>query len=63
MADDDTTDIGMSNGDAVEEEHMMYGHGTMTEQELDEKYPSRPHNHSKTLPFHALHLTLFNHVP
>lgn len=39
---------------------MMYGHGTMTEQELDEKYPNRPHNHSKTLPFHELFTHLFN---
>ncbi|KAI9801549.1 MAG: DNA ligase (ATP) [Sarcosagium campestre] len=30
------------------------------EQELDEKYPERPHNHSKTPPFHILHLTFFN---
>ncbi len=60
MADDDTTDIDMRDGDAVEEERMMYGHGTMTEQELDEKYPNRPHNHSKTLPFHEIYLTLFN---
>ena len=32
----------------------------MTEQELDEKYPNRPHNHSKTLPFHVLFIDLFN---
>ncbi|EME48158.1 hypothetical protein DOTSEDRAFT_60502 [Dothistroma septosporum NZE10] len=38
----------------------MYGHGTMTEQELDEKYPNRPHNHSKTLPFRTLFEDLFN---
>ncbi|EMC97943.1 hypothetical protein BAUCODRAFT_120861 [Baudoinia panamericana UAMH 10762] len=38
----------------------MYGHGAMTEAELNEKYPNRPHNHSKTLPFHDLYLTLFN---
>ncbi|KAI4093133.1 MAG: hypothetical protein LQ344_003116 [Seirophora lacunosa] len=30
------------------------------EQELDEKYPRRPKNHSNTLPFHDLFLTLFN---
>lgn len=57
MADDDTE---MRDGEAVEEEHMMYGHGTMTEEELNEKYPNRPHNHSKTVPFHDLFLTLFN---
>src|ERR1700761_3094513 len=60
MAEDDPTDVDMRDGDAVEEEQMMYGHGAMTEQELDEKYPNRPHNHSKTLPFHELYLTLFN---
>ena len=59
MADDDT-EMEMRDGDAIEEEHMMYGHGAMTEQELDDKYPNRPHNHSKTLPFHELYLTLFN---
>lgn len=46
--------------EAVEEEHTMYGHGAMTEEELDAKYPNRPHNHAKTLPFHDLYLTLFN---
>ncbi|KAI9730999.1 MAG: DNA ligase (ATP) [Cirrosporium novae-zelandiae] len=30
------------------------------EKELDERYPNRPHNHSPTLPFHDLFLTLFN---
>ncbi|KAI9852197.1 MAG: DNA ligase (ATP) [Thelocarpon superellum] len=30
------------------------------EEDLDEKYPNRPHNHSETLPFHDLFLTLFN---
>ena len=48
------------NLQALEEEYMMYGHGAMTERELDEKYPNRPHNHSKTLPFHDLFLNLFN---
>ncbi|KAF2773948.1 ATP-dependent DNA ligase [Teratosphaeria nubilosa] len=38
----------------------MYGHGAMTEEELNEKYPNRPHNFGKTLPFHDLYLTLFN---
>ncbi|KAL8914252.1 MAG: hypothetical protein Q9171_001123 [Xanthocarpia ochracea] len=30
------------------------------EQELDEKFPNRPRNHSTTLPFHDLFLRLFN---
>ncbi|KAI9816809.1 MAG: DNA ligase (ATP) [Pycnora praestabilis] len=45
---------------AVEEEHRQYGYGVLTEKELNEKYPNRPHNHSRTLPFHDLFLTLFN---
>lgn len=53
-------DVEMQDEEAAKEEHMMYGHGTMTEQELDEKYPNRPHNHSKTFPFHELYLTLFH---
>jgi len=32
----------------------------LSEQELDEKYPNRPINHSNTLPFHQLFTTLFN---
>jgi DNA ligase-4 len=32
----------------------------MSEEQLDEKYPNRPHNHSKTLPFRDLFLDLFN---
>ncbi|KAK8162433.1 DNA ligase 4 [Phyllosticta citrichinensis] len=45
---------------AADEEQMMYGHGALSEAELNEKYPNRPHNHSKTLPFHDLYLNLFN---
>ncbi|OAT12454.1 DNA ligase 4, variant [Blastomyces gilchristii SLH14081] len=30
------------------------------EADLDERYPNRPRNHSPTLPFHDLFLTLFN---
>lgn len=30
------------------------------EQELDEKFPHRPRNHSRTLPFHDLFLSLFD---
>ncbi|MCJ1479411.1 DNA ligase (ATP) [Lambiella insularis] len=32
----------------------------ISEHELDEKYPNRPRNTGKTLPFHDLFLTLFN---
>ncbi|QIW94932.1 hypothetical protein AMS68_000450 [Peltaster fructicola] len=50
----------MANEDAVREEQMMYGHGALTKDELDEKYPNRPHNHSKTIRFADLFLTIFN---
>jgi DNA ligase 4 len=53
-------DIDMQDADAAREEQMQYGHGLMTEEELNEKYPNRPHNKHKTLPFHTLFLTLFN---
>ncbi|KAF2670149.1 DNA ligase [Microthyrium microscopicum] len=53
-------DTEMRDADAIEEEKLQYNHGGVTEQELDEKYPNRPHNHSKTLPFHELLTTLFN---
>ena len=58
--EDEDGDVPMQDDIAVAEEHMMYGHGAMTEQELDEKYPNRPHNHSKTMPFHELYTSLFN---
>ncbi|KAI4254727.1 MAG: hypothetical protein L6R42_007070, partial [Xanthoria sp. 1 TBL-2021] len=32
----------------------------VAEQELDEKYPNRPRNHSTTLPFHDLFIRLFD---
>lgn len=63
MAEDDVemqNDTEVRDHEAAEEEHMMYGHGAMTEDELNEKYPNRPHNHSKTSPFHELYLSLFN---
>ncbi|RAL00896.1 DNA ligase (ATP) DNL4 [Aspergillus ibericus CBS 121593] len=37
-----------------------YNQASQNESNLDEKYPNRPHNHSKTLPFHVLFETLFN---
>lgn len=53
----DTTMI--DEGDAAHEEQMMYGANALTEQEMKDKYPNRPHNHAKTLPFSDLYLTLF----
>jgi len=59
---EDTTmvDAGGVDDEANNEDKMMYGHGAMTEQELNEKYPNRPRNRHKTLPFSDLYLTLFN---
>ncbi|SMQ47607.1 unnamed protein product [Zymoseptoria tritici ST99CH_3D7] len=49
-----------ARAEADEENELMYGHGSMTQDEMDEKYPGRPKNHAKTLPFHELYTTLFN---
>ncbi|KAF2838289.1 ATP-dependent DNA ligase [Patellaria atrata CBS 101060] len=50
----------MRDADAVDEEQRQYLRGPISVEELDEKYPNRPRNHSKTLPFHELFTTLFN---
>ncbi|KAI9820978.1 MAG: DNA ligase (ATP) [Thelocarpon impressellum] len=42
------------------EEHRRHEPGSLTQEDLDARYPNRPHNHSETLPFHDLFLTLFN---
>ncbi|KAF2262943.1 DNA ligase 4 [Lojkania enalia] len=49
-------DIDMPDVDAVKEGMHMYGDA----EELDSKYPNRPHNLHKTLPFHTLFTELFN---
>jgi DNA ligase-4 len=51
MADTDMPDV-----DAVKEQKAMYG----DEKELDAKYPNRPTNLHKSLPFHTLFTDLFN---
>ncbi|OAQ60677.1 DNA ligase 4 [Pochonia chlamydosporia 170] len=48
------------DGDAEREEEMQYGSVGLTKEELAEKYPNRPLNHSKTLAFSELFLQLFN---
>jgi hypothetical protein len=53
-------DTTMIDEEAVHEQKMMYGSGPLTQQELNDKYPNRPINHSKTLPFSDLYLTLFH---
>lgn len=52
MADD----VPMPDSDAVKEQTLMYG----GEGDLDEKYPNRPTNLHKTLPFHTLFHELFD---
>ncbi|KZZ90852.1 DNA ligase I, ATP-dependent family protein [Moelleriella libera RCEF 2490] len=48
------------DADAEREDEMQYGSVGMTTDELQEKFPNRPRNHSKTLPFAELFLQLFN---
>ncbi|TQS33939.1 hypothetical protein Golomagni_05701, partial [Golovinomyces magnicellulatus] len=48
------------NDDALHEEEIQYGPLGKQREELDEKYPHRPRNHSKTLLFSDLFRDLFN---
>lgn len=49
-------DTPMPDAEAVRENTLQYGH----DDELDEKYPTRPVNMHKTLPFHTLFTELFD---
>ncbi|KAH7380321.1 DNA ligase 4 [Phaeosphaeria sp. MPI-PUGE-AT-0046c] len=49
-------DTEMPDADAVRENTLMYGH----DDELDEKYPTRPINRHKSPPFHTLFTELFD---
>lgn len=49
-------DTPMTDADAAKEEKLMYG----DDNELDSKYPHRPRNLHKSLPFHSLFTELFN---
>ncbi|CAA9961351.1 DNA ligase [Pyrenophora teres f. maculata] len=51
-----TEDTPMPDADAIRENTLMYGH----DDDLDDKYPTRPINLHKTLPFHTLFTDLFN---
>jgi DNA ligase-4 len=53
MGDDDA----MPDVEAVRENTLMYGH---EEDELNDKYPTRPLNEHKTPPFHTLFTELFD---
>ncbi|KAK1992132.1 DNA ligase I [Colletotrichum falcatum] len=45
---------------ALDEEEKQYTAGGMTLEELNEKYPNRPRNHSRTMRFSELFKSLFN---
>ncbi|PTB81666.1 DNA ligase [Trichoderma longibrachiatum ATCC 18648] len=46
--------------DALREDDLQYGTSGMTEEDIAEKYPNKPRNHSKTLKFAELFKELFN---
>ncbi|KAL6915988.1 hypothetical protein ACHAPO_005441 [Fusarium lateritium] len=46
--------------DAKHEDEIQYGSMRVTREELEEKYPNRPRNHSKTLVFSELFREVFN---
>ncbi|KAI9734481.1 MAG: DNA ligase (ATP) [Claussenomyces sp. TS43310] len=50
----------MADVGAADEDERQYGHGPLSQEELDQKFPNRPRNRSQTLPFHQLFTTLFN---
>jgi DNA ligase-4 len=50
----------IADDEARLDHERQYGHGPTTEEELDQKYPGRPRNHGKTLPFHDLYMDLFD---
>ncbi|KAH8668220.1 DNA ligase I [Tricladium varicosporioides] len=46
--------------DATEGDQSQYGYNSLPTDELDDKYPNRPQNHSKTFFFHELIVGLFD---
>ncbi|KAF2643971.1 ATP-dependent DNA ligase [Massarina eburnea CBS 473.64] len=50
-------DIPMPDADATHEQTLMYGD---EDDDVDIKFPNRPHNVHKTLPFHSLFTELFD---
>lgn len=57
MSDDEEMEVDHHPGQSETEESRA-----KFERELDEKYPNRPHNKGKTLPFHTLFKDLFDHL-
>ncbi|TID18225.1 DNA ligase 4 [Venturia nashicola] len=52
--------VEMQDADAAREESIQYGRSTLTEEEMNENYPNRPHNVHKTLLFNELVTLLFD---
>ncbi|KAK5654191.1 hypothetical protein OQA88_7622 [Cercophora sp. LCS_1] len=46
--------------DAIDEDEAQYASGPLSLTEVEEHFPNRPKNHSKTPPFSTLFTTLFN---
>ncbi|KAJ5279436.1 Nucleic acid-binding OB-fold [Penicillium angulare] len=44
----------------MDSDEILPDAGPIVEEDLDDKYPNRPHNRAPTLPFHELYSTLFN---
>ncbi|GAB7343872.1 hypothetical protein MBLNU457_1835t2 [Dothideomycetes sp. NU457] len=53
-------DVTMKDDDEATDDGHEQQFAEQIEDDLDEKYPNRPHNHSQTLPFSDLYLKLFN---
>ncbi|KAG0648655.1 Polydeoxyribonucleotide synthase [Hyphodiscus hymeniophilus] len=49
-----------ADDDGIIDHERQYGHGPVSDTELDIKYPGRPKNIHKTLPFHDLFESLFD---
>lgn len=54
------SDIDMSDEEADNDDVMPYHPPPLVEENIDEKYPNRPHNHSAALRFSSLYLDLFD---
>ncbi|TGO89397.1 hypothetical protein BPOR_0111g00070 [Botrytis porri] len=48
------------DAEAIADDERQYAHSTISKEELNDKYPNRPHNHGKTLAFHELFQSLFD---
>ena len=50
----------MIQDEELDEKQVKHRLSLAIQTKQNSRYPNRPRNHSETLPFHALHLTLFN---